>query len=152
MFDGAEARKKEEMKENNMTTQDARRRDRKRAGFTLIEIMVVVIIIGILAGLAGVRVSQRVAQGQEAGARANLHTIGMGISMYQIDNGTLPPNLGGLMTQPAGTRNWRGPYLEHLPKDPWGEDFVYQPGSGDTYELYSKGGPDGAAIRRGDGS
>lgn len=134
-----------------MTNQTERRRDRSRAGFTLIEIMVVVIIIGILAGLAGVRVSQRVGQGQEAGARANLHTIGMAISMYQIDTGTLPPNLGALMTQPAGARNWRGPYLDLLPKDPWGEDFQYQPGS-DSYQLFSKGGPDGAAIHRGDES
>ncbi len=133
-----------------MKTQDVRRRNRSKAGFTLIEIMVVVIIIGILAGLAGVRVSQRVDQSREAGARANLHTISMAISMYQVDTGTLPPNLAALMTQPAGARNWRGPYLDILPKDPWGEDFQYQPGSGGSYQLYSRGGPDGVAIHRGD--
>jgi general secretion pathway protein G len=139
------------MKEHCMTNQTERRRDRSRAGFTLIEIMVVVVIIGMLAGVAGLRLQQRVNESRITGARANLHNIGMAISMYQLDTGTLPPNLAALMTQPAGARNWRGPYMEYLPQDPWGDDFQYQPGSDGSYQLSSKGG-DGPAIHRGDES
>jgi general secretion pathway protein G len=131
------------------------RRQGHKAGFTLIEIMVVVIIIGILAGLAAVKVGKRVGQSQEAGARANIKTIGMAIALYEVDNGKLPANLAALMSSPGGANNWQGPYLDTLPKDPWGNDFVYTPNSsGGSFDIKSLG-PDGVAssddITRGDG-
>lgn len=112
-----------------------------KAGFTLIEIMVVVIIIGILAGLAAVKVGNRVGQSQEAGARANIKTLGMAIALYEVDNGSLPPNLDALVSKPGAANNWRGPYLESgLPKDPWGNAFQYQiDGNSGTYKLKSMG-------------
>lgn len=112
-----------------------------KAGFTLIEIMVVVIIIGILAGLAAVKVGNRVGQSQEAGARANIKTLGMAIALYEVDNGSLPPNLEALVSKTGAANNWRGPYLESgLPKDPWGNAFQYQiDGNSGTYKLKSMG-------------
>lgn len=99
----------------------------QRAGFTLIEIMLVVVIIGILAGVAAVQFGGRVGQGQENAAKASLQAIGMALSLYELDNGSYPTGLDGLLTQPAGANLWDGPYLEdeELPLDPWGNPFVY---------------------------
>ena len=127
-----------------------------KAGFTLIEIMVVVIIIGILAGLAAVKVGSRVGESQEAGAKANIKTIGMAISLYEVDNGSLPANLSALMTKPGSANNWRGPYLDTLPKDPWGNEFQYQiDGNSGGYKLHSLGADgvvSGDDVTKGDGT
>lgn len=127
-----------------------------KAGFTLIEIMVVVIIIGILAGLAAVKVGSRVGESQEAGARANIKTLSMAISLYEVDNGSLPPNLAALMSKPGAANNWRGPYLDTLPKDPWGNEFQYQiDGNSGSFKLKSMGA-DGVVssddVTKGDGT
>lgn len=98
-----------------------------KAGFTLIEIMLVVVIIGILAGVAAVQFGGRVGQGQENAAKASLHAISLAVKMYELDTGTFPPTLQALMSQPGGANNWDGPYLEdaNLPVDPWGNEFKY---------------------------
>ncbi len=106
---------------------EERKRPSSRAGFTLIEIMLVVIIIGILAGVAAVKFSGRVGQGQENAAKASLHALSMAISLYEMDNGKYPPNLQALISQPGGAPLWDGPYLEDtkVPLDPWQNEFVY---------------------------
>jgi len=103
-------------------------RSSSQAGFTLIEIMLVVIIIGILAGVAAVKFSGRVGQGQENAAKASLHAISMAVSLYEMDNGKYPPNLNALLTAPGGSPLWDGPYLDatSVPVDPWGNEFRYQ--------------------------
>ena len=127
-----------------------------RAGFTLIEIMVVVVIIGILAGLAAVKLSGRVGQAQDAGAKANIQTIGTAIAMFEVDTGSMPPNLAALQTKPGSANNWRGPYLDPVPKDPWGNDFQYQiDGNSGSYKLRSMGADgvvSGDDITKGDGT
>lgn len=130
-----------------MNASSQRAEKRVRSGFTLIEVLLVVVIIGILVGVAIPRLGGRVRQAQIAAAEADINNIGMALRLYEVDNGTYPPSLQGLITSPGGAKNWRGPYLEKgMPKDPWGNDYIYQsPGSHNphSYDLHSMG-PDGA--------
>jgi general secretion pathway protein G len=117
-----------------------------RAGFTLIEVLLVVVIIGILVGVAVPRLGGRVRQAQVAAARAGIENIGTALRLYELDNGQFPNSLQSLVVNPGGAQNWRGPYLEKgLSKDPWGNDYIYaSPGSHNpqSYDLRSLG-PDG---------
>lgn len=114
-----------------------------KAGFTLVEILLVVVIIGILVGIALPKLSGRKREAEVAAARADIQAIGTALDLYELDNGSYPPSLQGLMADPGGTKNWRGPYLKkNLPKDPWGNDYIYS--KKDTgYELTSQGPPGG---------
>jgi general secretion pathway protein G len=120
-----------------------------RGGFTLIEVLLVVVIIGILAAVAIPRLGGRVKQAQIAAAQADVNNIGMALRLYEVDNGAYPQgSLQALVTSPGSAPNWRGPYLEKgVPNDPWGNAYIYTcPGSHNPngYDLYSMG-PDGAA-------
>jgi general secretion pathway protein G len=120
-----------------------RTRERQRSGFTLIEIMLVVVIIGILAGIAVVKFSGRVGQSQEAAAKATIQAISMALALYEVDNGHYPSSLEALVSDPGNAINWRGPYLEQgLPADPWGNPFVYtfpSPRNPNSFDLRSYG-------------
>ncbi|MBU1863608.1 MAG: type II secretion system major pseudopilin GspG [Candidatus Omnitrophica bacterium] len=125
---------------------------RSLSGFTLIEILLVVLIIGILAGLV---IPNMVGRGEEArreGAMADIHGgIGAALDLYELDTGTYPARLEDLITDPGSVKNWRGPYVKRrLPKDPWGNEYSYKyPGINNTasYDLSSRGsdGQEGTA-------
>lgn len=117
-----------------------------REGFTLIEVLLVVVIIGILVGVAVPRLGGRVRQSQVAAARAGIENISTALRLYELDMGAFPSSLQGLVQNPGSAGTWRGPYLEKgMPKDPWGNDYVYSnPGSNNqgSFDLKSLG-PDG---------
>jgi general secretion pathway protein G len=123
-------------------------------GFTLIELMVVIVILGILAGLIIPRIMGRPDEARQAKARMQIESIETALKLYRLDNSTYPTTeqgLKALVEAPAAgqlAKNWRqGGYLERgkVPSDPWGNDFVYlSPGVHGDFDL-SSSGADGEA-------
>jgi general secretion pathway protein G len=120
---------------------------RKQGGFTLIEIMVVVVILGILAALVVPQVMNRPDQAKVTVAKGDIKAIGAALDMYKLDNYAYPSTqqgLDALVEKPSGNpqpKNWnRDGYLKRLPKDPWGNEYQYlSPGAEGQYDLYSYG-------------
>ena len=120
---------------------------RKQRGFTLIEIMVVVVILGILAALVVPQVMNRPDQAKVTVAKGDIKAIGAALDMYKLDNYSYPSTqqgLDALVKKPGGNpqpKNWnRDGYLKRVPKDPWGNEYQYlSPGTQGQYDLYSYG-------------
>jgi len=116
-----------------------------REGFTLIEIMLVVIIIGALVAMVMPRLTGRGEQARISAARADIQAnIATALKLYELDNGAFPTTeegLNALLVKPPSAVNWNGPYLEKKPIDPWGREYKYK-SPGDhrpDYDLYSLG-------------
>ncbi|MFC3608071.1 type II secretion system major pseudopilin GspG [Stutzerimonas tarimensis] len=120
---------------------------RKQGGFTLIEIMVVVVILGILAALVVPQVMSRPDQAKVTVAQGDIKAVAAALDMYRLDNFAYPSTQQGLealVTRPGGNpqpKNWNPDgYLKRLPKDPWGNDYRYlAPGTRGPFDLYSLG-------------
>lgn len=117
-------------------------------GFSLIELIVVLVILGLLAAVVAPRVYDKLAKGKEQIARIQIKEIDGALQLFSFDMGRFPSSSEGLealIRNPGNIEAWRGPYLNkaELPKDPWGKAYVYRsPGLHGDYDLFSFG-PDG---------
>lgn len=114
---------------------------RARSGFTFIEILLVVVIIGILASMVLPRFVGRSEDARRQVAMADINaSISTALDMYELDNGLYPDKLDDLLIKPGDLKSWNGPYLKKKPVDPWGRDYIYKPSSDKKdYELISYG-------------
>ncbi len=113
--------------------------------FTLVEMLLVVTIIGILAGLVIPKLVHRSEDARKTRVTADIAGIKTAIGTFDVDNGYYPKSLQDLIQAPSNARNWHGPYLEKLPVDPWLNLYIYYyPGkhNADSFDLLSIG-PDG---------
>ena len=116
-------------------------------GFTLIEIMVVVVILGILAALIVPNIMSRPDQAKATAARSDIKALSSAMEIYRLDNGHYPSTeqgLEALVHKPSGQpvpRNWNPEaYLKKVPTDPWGNPYIYlSPGNHGQYDVYSLG-------------
>jgi general secretion pathway protein G len=117
---------------------------RNQRGFTLMELLVVIIIIGVLAALVGPKFFGRVDEAKQKAAKAQIELFGAALDGLRLDVGRYPTTEEGLKAlreKPAGMDNWKGPYLpKEIPADPWGSPYVYKsPGANGDYDLISFG-------------
>ena len=124
------------------------------AGFTLIEIMVVVVILGILAARVAPNVIGRRGDAQSNAAKADIRAIESAMKLYRMDNFKYPTTdqgIDALVQRPADAKNWpTGGYLDKMPKDPWGEPYRYlspgQNGEIDVFTLGADNAPGGEGV------
>lgn len=125
-------------------------------GFTLLELLVVMVIIGLLAGYVGPKYFAQIGKSEIKATRAQIDALEKALDQYRLDVGRYPSTeqgLSALMKPPAGEKRWQGPYLrKDVPLDPWGTAYQYrQPGEHGEFDLFSfgkdgKAGGDGEAA------
>jgi general secretion pathway protein G len=113
-------------------------------GFTLLELLVVMVIIGLLAGYVGPKFFGQIGKSEVKAAKAQIDALTKALDQYRLDVGRYPGTEQGLAvlnTRPADEPKWAGPYLaKAVPKDPWGNDYQYRsPGEHGEYDLLSLG-------------
>ena len=128
-----------------MNDKDRKSYSRCQKGFTLIELMVVVLILGLLVSLVGPKVFNRLKQAKQKAAYAQIELFGTALDSFRLDVGRYPTTSEGLqalITMPSGVESWNGPYLRksEIPLDPWKNPYYYEsPGNHGDYDLYSYG-------------
>lgn len=132
-----------------------------RAGFTLVELLVVLVIIGLIMGLVGPRVLNYMSDARAKTAKLQIEAFHTALDLFYIDAGRYPTTnegLESLVRRPGNVSGWNGPYLKHgsVPQDPWGQAYVYRsPGERTPYVITSPGSEsnrsraDAAASTRG---
>ena len=140
-----------ELSDMNKAAASIRRARRRRSahrgerGFTLVEILVVITIIGLIMGLVGPRVLNYLTESKAKAAKIQIESFSSALDLYFLDNGRYPngsEGLGALVQRPGSLTSWNGPYLKGatVPNDPWGNAYVYRaPGQHGTYDIMSYG-------------
>ena len=115
------------------------------AGFTLVEILVVITIIGLIMGLVGPRVLNYLGESKAKAAKIQIESFASALDLFYLDAGRYPSSsegLGALVQRPGGAQSWNGPYLKGavVPNDPWGRAYIYRsPGEHGSYDIVSYG-------------
>ncbi len=116
----------------------------KNQGFTLLELLVVMVIIGLLAGYVGPKYFEQIGKSENKIAKAQIDALGKALDQYRIDTGRYPSSeqgLSALYKKPSNESKWSGPYLKkNIPNDPWDKPYIFKsPGEHGDYDLYSLG-------------
>ena len=116
----------------------------RQAGFTLLELLIVVIILGLLAALVGPRLFGTLDKAKKQVAKTQIEQLSAGLDLFRLDVGRYPTTdegLEALVNPPEGMERWNGPYMEKgIPKDPWDREYIYiSPGEHGEYDLISLG-------------
>lgn len=116
-----------------------------KSGFTLVEIMLVVVIIGLIAAVVMPKITGQSNKAKIAACRASIAGLKTAVNLYEMDVGTYPSTLQALVTK-GGEEGWKGPYVEKgtIPKDPWNHDFIYSTRD-EGFDIKAKA-PDGTDI------
>jgi general secretion pathway protein G len=119
-------------------------RRNRTSGFTLMELLLVLVIIGLLSAIVAPTLYQRIKPAKAAAAREQIENFSTALDNFFVDAGRFPSSSEGLealRTRPAGLSNWNGPYLKkEIPLDPWGKAYIYrEPGRNGGYEITSLG-------------
>lgn len=110
-------------------------------GFSLIELLVVLVILGLIAGLVVPNIMQRGEDARVRAAQAEIQRLSMAVDEFYLDTGRAPRSLRELTERPSGVRNWNGPYVNASNlNDPWDQPYHYRfPGQHRSYDIYSYG-------------
>ncbi|NOU25062.1 MAG: type II secretion system major pseudopilin GspG [Methylotenera sp.] len=116
----------------------------KIKGFTLLELLVVMVIIGLLVSYVGPKYFSQLSKSEVKTAKAQIHALKKALDIYRLDNGAYPNQESGLealVNAPQGNGKWKGPYLEKgVPNDPWDHAYIYRiPGENAEFDLFSYG-------------
>ena len=128
--------------------QKSKIQNRRRSAFTLVEMLLVLVILATLAAIVYPKLAGRSEQARTTAVATQISSFSTALDAFEVDNGYYPKGKGGLLDlvqQPRDAQSWKGPYLKEIPKDPWGNEYVYEcPGrlNPSSYDLTS-GGPDG---------
>lgn len=121
---------------------------RRQRAFTLLELLVVLVVLGMLVGIVGPKYFNQLGKSEAKTASAQIASLGKALDLYRLDVGSYPanePGLAALNANPGSEAKWKGPYLQKsVPLDPWGRPYIYKaPGEHGDYDLLSLG-KDGA--------
>lgn len=116
----------------------------RQIGFTLLELLVVMVIIGLLVSYVGPRYFNQLGKSEVKAAKAQINAFQKALDVYRLDNGSYPDQqlgLNALLAAPQGATKWNGPYLQKaIPNDPWDHPYIYRiPGEKAEYDLISYG-------------
>ena len=119
---------------------------RRQRGFTLVEMLLVLVILATLAAIVYPKVANRSEQARVTSAQTQIANFKTALDAFEVDNGYYPKGKNGLMDlvqKPRDATAWHGPYLDSIPKDPWGNDYMYEcPGKHNaSYDISSMGPP-----------